>query len=742
MKAKAVIIVFFLCLAASARAAERYRWPLDTERRLSSSFGEYREGHYHAGLDLRTFGQIGLPCHAADRCEVMRLRVASKGYGKAVYLRLADGTEAVYAHLNAFNRTLDSLAYEWRIAHRKNWCDINIASGGPRFEAGQIIAYTGASGSPHPHLHYELRDAAGKPYNPLISVYEVPDVGAPVLGGLEVVPMTWGSLVNGSPVPVTRRFHITGKNRYVVGDTLMLDGTFGFGVSAWDKQDHGGYRLGPYDVSLSIDGAPAYRVTNKRFDYAQIGDVVLEYDEVWTPPPGHYLLLFRRPGNVMENRDGLGLVGPAARSDSARVIRLADGPHEALIVARDARGNEASGRFTFVIHANPVVDLVERDARAGTIAVRSGDPAGGRVRTALAASDDGGKSWRRIPLEPAGDRFTGRLGPDSTELYRLTAIDNEDAEVERYFAFPKSGGRQDTVPCDIRLDPVSDGVVARITPARILASAPSVLVGASGSDSLRVFQVGARQHVAFIPAERLVDGVNVLRVRGRDYRGSAITRVQAFYALVLRPDRPGVFHASDSVAVSLGAQSALGPTTVVVRGAPGQRKVNAGLELLAPAFSVDFPLDRVTHPIRVGLSGARGAGLYQWQGRVGWRCLGVPGREGGAVDLRRPGVYAVFRDVRPPVLKGVGYSRRGGGSGFFKRRLCAIPVREDGSGVDPDAVVVTIDGQPGIGEWDEYRRRLEIPIPASHRRGPARLDVALSDRAGNETTGQYTIMIE
>ena len=736
------MIVFFLCLAASVKGAERYRWPLDTERRLSSSFGEFREGHYHAGLDLRTFGQIGLPCHAADRSELARLRVASKGYGRAVYLRLADGTMAVYGHLNGFNRTLDSLAYEWRIAHRTNWCDITFPSGGPRFETGQVVAYTGRSGSPHPHLHYELRDAAGRPYNPLVSVYEVPDAGAPVLGGLEVVPMTWGSLVNASPVPVTCRFHAAGKNRFTIRDTLMLDGTFGFGVSVWDRQDHGGYRLGPYDVSLSIDGVPAYRVTNQRFDYADIGDVVLEYDEVWTPPPGHYLLLFRKPGNVMENREGVGVVGSAARRDSARVLGLADGPHEALIVARDARGNESTGRFTFVIHASPVAEIVGHDPRAQTISIRAGDPDGGRVRASLAVSRDGGKSWRGAEIEPAGDRFAARIGSDSTELYRLTAIDDEGAEVERYFAFPESREGQDTVPCDIGLDPVSDGIVARIAPARILASAPSVLVGASGADSLRVFQAGPRQHFAFIPAERLVDGVNVLKVRGRDYRGFPIERAQAFYALVLGMNRARVFHASDSVVVSLRSQSNLGPTTVLVRGAPGQRKINAGLEPLAPAFRVDFPLDRITHPILVGLSGGRGAGLFQWQGKAGWRCLGVPTREGETVDLRRPGVYAVFRDVRPPVLKGVVHSQRGGGSGFFKRRLCAIPVRDGGSGVDPEAVVVTIDGEPAIGEWDEYRGRLEIPIPASHRRGPARLNVSVSDRAGNETTGQYTIMIE
>ena len=97
-------LIFIACAALaslySSGYAEIYLWPLHGERLLSSSFSEYREGHYHAGIDLRTFGRIGLPCLAVGDGSVQRIKVGPAGYGKALYLKLEDGRTAVYAHLD------------------------------------------------------------------------------------------------------------------------------------------------------------------------------------------------------------------------------------------------------------------------------------------------------------------------------------------------------------------------------------------------------------------------------------------------------------------------------------------------------------------------------------------------------------------------------------------------------------------------------------------------------------------
>jgi hypothetical protein len=50
--------------AADASADEPRLWPLGITINLTSSFGEYRSGHLHAGLDIKTHGKEGVPCRA------------------------------------------------------------------------------------------------------------------------------------------------------------------------------------------------------------------------------------------------------------------------------------------------------------------------------------------------------------------------------------------------------------------------------------------------------------------------------------------------------------------------------------------------------------------------------------------------------------------------------------------------------------------------------------------------------
>ncbi|MDD4858055.1 MAG: M23 family metallopeptidase, partial [Candidatus Krumholzibacteria bacterium] len=437
----------FIILSAAATArAESCLWPLNEPRKISSSFAEYRDGHYHAGLDLRTFGRIGLPCLAPDVCEVARLRVSPNGYGKAVYLRLKDGRMAVFAHLNDFSPELDSLAYDWRLKRGRNWCDIEPSPGTIRFDAGETIAFTGTTGSLYPHLHFEMRDSAGRPFNPLASMYRIPDSFAPVISGLEAVPLSWGSLANGSPLPITARFRLVHGAQYALDDTLLLDGTFGFGVSAYDKQVAGSYRMGPYSVELAIDGNIAYRMRNEKFDYSQSAGVSLEYENRGGNAPGRYLVLFKKPANSMSGREGSGVVANDVGFSDA--IVLSAGLHEGKIVVRDANGNEAQGLFRFVLSPSPVV-VVSRVAAGGAarIELDVSDPSDtAEVTAALSGSVDGGQTWSPVALERSSPHsFAGMALGAPWALYRCTVRNGCGARVERYCAFPDPRTDTDSV---------------------------------------------------------------------------------------------------------------------------------------------------------------------------------------------------------------------------------------------------------------------------------------------------------
>ncbi|MFT5513759.1 MAG: murein DD-endopeptidase MepM/ murein hydrolase activator NlpD, partial [Bacteroidia bacterium] len=76
-----------------------YVAPIDGPILLSGTFGELRNNHFHAGLDIRTGGVQGKSVKAAASGYISRIKVSAGGYGKALYIQHPNGTTTVYGHL-------------------------------------------------------------------------------------------------------------------------------------------------------------------------------------------------------------------------------------------------------------------------------------------------------------------------------------------------------------------------------------------------------------------------------------------------------------------------------------------------------------------------------------------------------------------------------------------------------------------------------------------------------------------
>ncbi|RME31760.1 MAG: M23 family peptidase, partial [Candidatus Zixiibacteriota bacterium] len=83
-------------------AAGELVWPLKYRIDLSNGFGEFREGRFHAGLDLRTGGRTGRRVVSPVDGYVWRVKMAYDGYGKGLYVKGDDGYVYVLAHLSRF----------------------------------------------------------------------------------------------------------------------------------------------------------------------------------------------------------------------------------------------------------------------------------------------------------------------------------------------------------------------------------------------------------------------------------------------------------------------------------------------------------------------------------------------------------------------------------------------------------------------------------------------------------------
>jgi len=113
-----------------------------------SPFGERQlpwegAGRLHAGVDIAA--PYGSPVFAAADGVVVSTGV-SGGYGRFVQLRHAGGLTSFYAHLSTWSARL---------------------APGAMVSAGEQIAQVGSTGSSTgAHLHFEMRDAGGRPLNP------------------------------------------------------------------------------------------------------------------------------------------------------------------------------------------------------------------------------------------------------------------------------------------------------------------------------------------------------------------------------------------------------------------------------------------------------------------------------------------------------------------------------------------------------------------------------------------------
>lgn len=126
----------------------------------SANFGEMRPGHFHGGIDIKTDGAEGKPLVAVADGYISRIAVSAYGYGRALYLTLADGTTAVYGHLQRYRSDLEEEVRTERYRLRSNALDLSFGPERWPVRRGEVIGFSGNSGaSMGPHLHFELREA-------------------------------------------------------------------------------------------------------------------------------------------------------------------------------------------------------------------------------------------------------------------------------------------------------------------------------------------------------------------------------------------------------------------------------------------------------------------------------------------------------------------------------------------------------------------------------------------------------
>ncbi|PIZ67649.1 MAG: hypothetical protein COY19_05195 [Candidatus Marinimicrobia bacterium CG_4_10_14_0_2_um_filter_48_9] len=253
-----IIPILFIVVTASA---SDYIWPIKATPFLSATFCEYREGHFHSGIDVKTWGEMDVPCVAIADGYIEKITAGYRGYGKVIFLMLDDGNRIVYAHLDYFAPYLEKKIRQAQVASKRYAVDVHFKPNEFRVEQGNLIAYTGVSGTQFPHLHFEIRDPTNVPVNPLAFYNDLLDTMAPRMKHLAVVPLTPFSTVNNSYLPYFFDLPVATHRAQSLPTPIYVSGTFGLEISGFDVANGTQNKYSIYKTDLWLDDSLAFQMT-------------------------------------------------------------------------------------------------------------------------------------------------------------------------------------------------------------------------------------------------------------------------------------------------------------------------------------------------------------------------------------------------------------------------------------------------------------------------------------------------
>ena len=350
---KHVHSLFIILLLISPIYSQNYHWPTIGSKAMSSNFGEFRDGGYHMGIDIKTLEETGWPVYAIDDGYISRMVANFSGYGKGLYLTLNDGNVAVYAHLEEFAFRLETILYSLQAKNNSYIVNEYFSPEQFPFKKGDVIGYTGNTGSSFgPHLHFELRNNKSQPINPLINGLNIEDYRNPRVHQIGIIPLSTSSKINGSSIP--RAYPLFAANTgggLEFPDTISCFGPIGLAIEIDDKIQGVRNKYQVQSIQLLVDDQNVFSLNYNKLDFSQKHTVNQTRENRFQRLNlGSFTKLYKQ--DTFSN-------STLVKEGVSGVLNLTPGYHKIEIQISDASGNTTRVKGTLINY--PPVKMAIKD---------------------------------------------------------------------------------------------------------------------------------------------------------------------------------------------------------------------------------------------------------------------------------------------------------------------------------------------------------------------------------------------
>ncbi len=775
-----VFAVIFLASSLPC-LAQKYLWPTDASHFINSTFGEFRPGHFHSGIDIKTWEREGYRVFAVRNGYVYRVRVSPFGYGKALYLKLDTGEFAVYGHLQRFAPKIERVIKRLQQKRQKYSVEKYFSKNQIPVKKGEVVAYSGRTGIGAPHLHFEIRDKMNHPINPLLKFPFFKDHVRPQLTRFAIIPFGENSQVEGEPLPETFLIRNKRKNSVTLDKPIQVWGNFGLAVAGFDRSARIPNKCSFYRLKLLMDGNPVFQTEYDSLSFEKTREIVFDRNfrlQQWTGR--HFNNLFLRPENNLSfyypNKPGTGIfvatdVSPAESSSiptkteyfnkdfslfpwstvALQPIILQPGEHHFTIIAEDFSGNKATLNGILLVSPKKIspIRLKRAGDRIRIVSLSSGE---------INAAQFNGKKWHPFSPHflPGADPAMFDFSVDSPALgagHWLKFWTISDLGFDDFPVFARS----DSAAPDflealknsrIKKIFMDDFMIVRIHTVIPFTHPPKLVYNtgfSTGSVTLRQFDL--TDYEATISLDSIANAFTLLSLEnGSHSKRFPIDFVKLFK---IEPSEEKEIPISrNGTNIRFLKNSAYQPIFFRFEKLPLQRA-----QVSIPGDSISYLLQ--LNPTDIPLRGGAILSLHipDDEGNIEKLAIYSPSKrkwifQGNAlsadhrnleVHLRHFGRFTILRDTTPPSILAV-----------FPRPLqvissptpkIVIRFRDNLSGIEnEESARLTLDGKFCISEYDPERKQITYKPDMPLQNGKHLLAVRIVDRCGNSVEKRWSFI--